>query len=81
MSGSRGYICLFAFFLHVDESSSFDALQTLADLSLMMPAAENEDGKCTKFCFSRSLHESWLMAIWDMLGVDSISLSPFHILS
>ncbi|KAM3357901.1 protein ALWAYS EARLY 3 isoform X1 [Capsicum galapagoense] len=26
-----------------DESSSFDALQTLADLSLMMPAAENED--------------------------------------
>ncbi|XP_059280629.1 protein ALWAYS EARLY 3 [Lycium ferocissimum] len=28
-----------------DESSAFDALQTLADLSLMMPTAENEDGK------------------------------------
>ncbi|XP_055818262.1 protein ALWAYS EARLY 3-like [Solanum dulcamara] len=26
-----------------DESSAFDALQTLADLSLMMPTAENED--------------------------------------
>ena len=33
------------FFPFVDEDSAFDALQTLADLSLMLPAEANEDGK------------------------------------
>lgn len=35
----------FLFLFLVDEDSPFDALQTLADLSLMMPTTENEDGK------------------------------------
>ncbi|OIS96765.1 PREDICTED: protein ALWAYS EARLY 3 [Nicotiana attenuata] len=32
-----------------DESTAFDALQTLADLSLMMPTAENEDESMIQF--------------------------------
>lgn len=42
------------YFLYSDEISAFDALQTLADLSLMMPATENENGKdehCRPFSF------------------------------
>lgn len=31
--------------LYVDEVSAFDALQTLANLSLMMPDTTNENGK------------------------------------
>lgn len=31
--------------LCVDEDSGFDALQTLADLSLMMPESTNDNGK------------------------------------
>lgn len=34
-----------------DDASAFDALQTLADLSLMMPT-EDEDGKLSKSTFS-----------------------------
>lgn len=55
---------LIYFFLHVDESSAFDALQTLADMSLMMPTAENEDGKDIKFCFYRSLYGGLL--VWQL---------------
>lgn len=48
------WFALYAFFLqliditialHVDDSAELDALQTLADLSLMMPASTMESGK------------------------------------
>lgn len=45
------YILITLIVLYVDESSGLDALQTLADLSLMMPDSAVESGECLMLSF------------------------------